>query len=152
MTNEEEKAKPNASGNVGLHGKIHLQVFDKNGKLKYEQKKDNLIVTVGKTEVAQCIGSGLTGVAFNCIAVGTSATGPAAGNTQLGAESTAGTGLARAAATVSQQTTTTSGDTARFTHTWTVSGAGAVLAEVGVLNNTTSGGDTVAMTYDIIVG
>jgi len=113
--------------------------------------------------------SGLTGntgskTAFTYLELGTSDTVFAASQTALQAAIT-DSGLARAAATVSQQTTTQTNDTLRLLHQWTASGSKTV-KEAGIFNASSGGtmlarkvldtaraitsGDTYTYTYDII--
>lgn len=78
-----------------------------------------------------------TGTAFTYMAVGTSATTPVAGDTALGGEISTN-GLARAAATTSQVTTTSTNDTSQWAKTWTATGASTV-QEVGIFNAAAAG-------------
>ena len=94
--------------------------------------KANLIVTTGHKAYADQIG-GTTSAAFTAMAYGTGSSGPAAGDTTLGTE------VARAAATITNTNTSTTGDTEQWVHTFTAGGAQAITEE-GILNNNTSGG------------
>lgn len=98
------------------------------------------------------------------IAVGTGTAAFAATDTTLGTE-IADSGLARAAATVTQQTTTVANDTLQYAKTFTASGSKAV-SEAGVLDAASAGnmygrtvlssvrnvvsGDTLSVTYKTI--
>lgn len=102
--------------------------------------------------------------AFTYLELGTSDTAFAASQTALQAAIT-DSGLGRASATVSQQTTTQTNDTLRLSHQWTASGSKTV-KEAGIFNASSSGtmlarkvldtarsltaGDTYTYTYDII--
>lgn len=97
--------------------------------------KPNIITTVGKAQLSALAGSVVT--PFTYLAVGTSATTPAAADTTLGAETTT-SGLGRAAATFSQVTTSTLNDTSQWAHTWSVTGT-VTIQEVGVLNASSAG-------------
>ncbi|MHA2066013.1 MAG: hypothetical protein ACXABY_16700 [Candidatus Thorarchaeota archaeon] len=113
--------------------------------------------------------SGLAGntgskTAFTYLELGTDDTAFAAAQTALQAAIT-DSGLARAAATVSQETTTQTDDTLQLTKQWTASGSKTV-KEAGVFNNSSGGtmgartvlgtaraltsGDTYTYTYQII--
>lgn len=94
--------------------------------------KGNLIVTTGHKAYADQI-SGMTTTPFTAMAYGTGTTAAAAGDTALEAE------VARGAATITSQTTTTPGDTAQWVKTFTAAGT-VVVTEEGLLNNNTSGG------------
>ena len=99
--------------------------------------KLNTITTVGKQIAAQQLG-GTTVVPVTAVAIGTGT--PSA--TALGAEITTGGG-ARGAATVTNQTTTTTGDTERWAKTFTFSLSFAITEE-GLFDNNVSGGNMLA--------
>jgi hypothetical protein len=99
--------------------------------------KDNLVTTVGKAAVADQLG-GTTTAPMTCVAIGIGTDAAAAADTTLGSEITTNGGE-RGAATVSNQTTTTAGDTERWIKTFTFTGAFAVTEE-GILDNNTAGG------------
>ena len=96
-------------------------------------------------EISGLVGNTGSKTAFTALANGSSNTVFAASQTALVAENTIG-GLGRGAADVSQVTTTQSNDTLQLTKTWTASGAGGTIYEVGVFNNATSGGTMLART------
>lgn len=97
----------------------------------------NTITSVGKQISAQQVG-GTTSAPVTAIAIGVGT--PSA--TALGSESTTNGG-SRGAATVSNQTTTTTGDTERWVKTFTFTGSLA-LTEEGLFDNNTSGGNMLA--------
>ncbi len=97
---------------------------------------NNLVTSAGKALLASLAGDA-SAVPFTYLALGTSNTAPAIGQTTLIAEIT-DTGLARAAATVSRVTTTVTNDTLQLVYTWTASGTKTV-EEVGVFNAASSG-------------
>lgn len=97
----------------------------------------NTITNVGKQISAQQVG-GTTTVPVTAIAIGVGT--PTA--TALGSESTTNGG-ARGAATVTNQTTTTTGDTEQWVKTFTFTGV-LVLIEEGLFDNNTSGGNMLA--------
>ncbi len=99
--------------------------------------KRNTITNVGKQIAAQQVG-GTTVAPVTAIALGVGT--PSA--TALGSESVTNGG-SRGAATVSNQTTTTTGDTERWVKTFTFTGA-LVLIEEGLFDNNTSGGNMLA--------
>lgn len=125
----------------------------------------NQIKNVGKQEVAKLIGYGLNGTAFRYLAIGSSNAANDPTQTALVNEITTNGGQ-RGEATISNETTYTTGDTVRFQKTWTATGGGFVVEEVGIFNNssggtllgrlltgtqTISGGSTFTFTYDIIL-
>jgi hypothetical protein len=124
---------------------------------------------MGITNAGLAIISGLlvdTGseTAFTYLELGTGTTAFAASQTALVTAIT-DSGLARASATASQETTTQTDDTSRLTKQWTASGSKTV-AEAGMFNASSGGtmfartklgtaraltsGDTYTYTYDII--
>lgn len=99
--------------------------------------KRNTVTSVGKQIAAQQTG-GTTTAPVTAIAIGVGT--PSA--TALGSESTTNGG-SRGAATVTNQTTTTTGDTERWAKTFTFTGTLA-LTEEGLFDNNTSGGNMLA--------
>lgn len=143
-------------------GFVTIEHF-RGGKLFKKLQFHNLITNAGIAQSALLTGSGLGGTAFSYMALGTGVTAVAAADTTLEGEIT-DSGMARAAATVTQQTTTVTGDTTRFYKSFSVTGAKA-LNKVGIFNAASSGvmlcealfsgvvntanGDVVAITYDV---
>lgn len=146
-----------------MRGRIKLDCFDKDGNLKWTTEWiDNLIVNAGKAQLALLAGDA-SAVPFTYIAVGTSTTAVSAAQTALQAE-IVDSGLARAAATVSRVTTTTTNDTVQLAKTFGVSGSKTV-EEIGIFNDPSAGtmlgralttskvvssGDNLAATYQVI--
>lgn len=119
-----------------IQGRIRLQCFDKNGKLKWDTNFiKNIITSAGKAQVALLVGQ--SGNLFTYLAVGTSNTAVSASDTALGAEIST-SGLARVAGTVSRITTSVTNDTYQITTTWTASGT-VTVQEVGVFNAASTG-------------
>jgi hypothetical protein len=119
-----------------ISGLIEIDVI-RNGKVVEHREIKNLITTAGKGEVTNLMGNVSSPAYFTYLAVGTGATAAAAGDTTLQTEIT-DSGLARAAATVTRQTTTTTNDTLRLIKSWTVSGTKAI-TECGILNAASAG-------------
>ena len=98
--------------------------------------RKNIITNAGIAEVIRLVFSGLTGTKFGYIAIGTGTTAEAATDTALQAE------IARKSATVTQTTTTVSGDTALLEATFSkadgLTGT-ANVSEAGVLNASSGG-------------
>ncbi len=92
----------------------------------------NTITNTGKAASISRLGVASGTTAFTYLAVGTGTTAAAATDTALVAEIT-DTGLERAAATVTQTTTTTDNDTLQLVKQWTATGAKAV-TECGAFN------------------
>ena len=141
-----------------------MECRDKLGNLKWNTGWfSNGITNAGFAELANLAGNVSSPTAFTYLAVGTSTTAFAASQTALQAEIT-DTGLARAAASVTIQTTTVTNDTLQLVHTWTATGSKTV-EEVGIFNAASSGtmlgraltttkalteDDTLAITYQVV--
>lgn len=122
------------------------------------------ITNAALNELSGLVGNTGSKTAFTYLELGTGTTAFAASQTALVTAIT-DSGLARAASTVSQQTTTQTNDTLRLTHEWTASGSKTV-AEAGIFNASSGGtmlartklstarsltsGNTYTYTYDII--
>ncbi|MEI8032788.1 MAG: hypothetical protein WCH05_05550 [Chlorobiaceae bacterium] len=120
-----------------ITGQFILEMHDLEGNLVESRQMQNLITSAGKAAIAGLVGNTGAVTAFTYLAVGIGTTAAAIGDTALQSEIT-DTGLARAAATVSRQTTTVTNDTLQLTYTWTATGAKAV-TELGALNAASSG-------------
>lgn len=97
----------------------------------------NLITNAGRALISGLINGSGTPAAATYIAVGTGTNAANASDTTLQTE-TSGSGLTRAAATVSLVTTTVTNDTAQMLKSFTVTGTVAV-TESGVLNASSVG-------------
>jgi len=123
------------------------------------------ITNAGLAVVSGLIGDTGSETAFTYLELGTGTTAFAATQTALVTAIT-DSGLARASATVSQETTTATDDTLQLTHQWTASGSKTV-AEAGIFNGASGGtmlartklttaraltsGDTYTYTYSIVL-
>jgi hypothetical protein len=134
------------------------------GRYSTEYHKDNLIVDAGLAGIASRYNGDGSEDEFKYIAVGTDDTAAAAGNTTLGTEIT-DSGLSRALATASRETTTATNDTAKLSNEFSVTGTKAI-KEVGVFNAASAGtmgsrtvittknvesGDTITIEYTLEV-
>jgi hypothetical protein len=119
-----------------LKGTYTFEIREKNGSLVDSWEVNNIVTNAGFAQLALLTGDG-SATPFTYIAVGTSTTAPAVGNTTLAAEITTG-GLARAGGTTSRTTTTVTNDTYQITYTWTAS-ASHTVEEVGVFNASSGG-------------
>ena len=122
---------------VLMKGQFQICHKDKDGKVLSMEVFDNTITTTGKAQVARIFDGASTNI-FKWIGLGSSSTSAAAANTDLAAAITT-SGLARAACTVTQATTTTAGDTAQLVHTFTSTGTVSV-KEAGIFSTATTGG------------
>lgn len=146
-----------------LKGIINLEVKDKDGNIKpilkrnalgmlFQRKNigipfflrflfgrlvpsltiNNTITNTGKAASISRLGVSSGTTAFTYLAIGTGTTAAAATDTALETESTTPS-LARASATVSQETTTTTGDTLQLVKEWTAT-TSATITECGAFN------------------
>ncbi|RLG77356.1 MAG: hypothetical protein DRO12_02450 [Thermoprotei archaeon] len=118
-----------------LKGELEIRVYDRYGRLKEYRKVENLIVNVGKAQVAGLI-NGVVTTPFKYIAIGTGTTSPSAGDTALESE------VDRAEATVGRTTTSVTNDTATFDATFNFT-ASYSITEAGIFD-ASSGGNMLA--------
>lgn len=115
---------------AGLKGRLRMSLVRDN-KVITNIDITNTIMNVGKAVVSSFIGSDISiGNAFDYIAIGTSGITAAATQTILGSEQQ------REATVSSQQTVSTTNDTARFIGSFAVSGTLSI-QEAGIFNVTT---------------
>lgn len=147
-----------------VKGRVKLECHDANGILKWSTGwMTNIITNGGLGAVSGLVGNVGSETAFGYLALGTDSTVAAQTQTALIAEITTG-GLERAAATVTQETTTTADDTLQFVKQWT-SSASHTVEEIGIFNASISGimlgrkvtgskslisGETLTATYQVI--
>ncbi len=122
---------------IKVRGIAQIRMVHPDGSVYESPWVENIITTVGKAAISGLVGNTGAQTAFGYLALGTSATAVAIGDTTLGAELST-LGLSRAAATVSRVTTTTTNDTLQLLYTWTASGSTTV-QEVGIFNAASSG-------------
>lgn len=110
-----------------ITGAVEITLFDKNGDVKDTRSIKNLVVTTGKTFIAgRMVG---TPTVMSHMAIGSSTTAAAVGDTALGTE------LGR----VALATAASSGAVVTYTATFGAgTGTGAVV-EAGILNNSSGG-------------
>jgi len=118
---------------IGLRGELEIVLFDKYGNVKDRRHLKNLIVNVGKAQVAGLINGSATGT-FQYIAIGTGTTAPAATDTALQNETH------RALAdTIDRVTTSVTNDTARLSKLFSGYSGSESITESGVFNASTGG-------------
>jgi len=135
----------------------------RDGKVIDEREIKNVITNAGLAEVANLCGNVSSPAYFTYLAVGIGTTAAAATDTTLQSEIT-DSGLERASATVTRQTTNVSNDTLQLVKLWTATGVKAV-TECGAFNDASSGemlghqvfsaintaaNDTIQVTYKFI--
>jgi hypothetical protein len=121
-----------------IKGRVKLECHNANGKLQWSTGwMNNTIANSGLGVVSGLVGNVGSEVAFTYLAVGTDSTAESAAHTALQAE-IVDTGLARAAATVTQETTTQTDDTLQLYKVWTATGTKSI-EEIGAFNDATTG-------------
>lgn len=123
-------------------GRFNIKVFENQEAFEKGEVMKEIDIRNKMTNASLAVISGLVGntgsqTAFTYLAVGTSNTAVSAAHTALQAEIT-DTGLARAAATVSRETTNQTNDTLKLTYSWTATGS-KTIEEIGILNAASSG-------------
>lgn len=98
----------------------------------------NMIVNAGLVALGAASFDSNDTTKFTYIAVGSGSSAAAATDTALGSELTSN-GMARAAGTYSQKTTTVNNDTKVVTHTFTASTVSSTIQETGVFSASSSG-------------
>lgn len=109
----------------------------RNGKTILKQVSENLTPNTGLAAFIKRMGGDGSTAGFTYLALGTGTTAADAGDTSLEAEIT-DSGLERASATVTYETTTTTGDTLQLVKSFTATGSKSV-TEIGILNDSTTG-------------
>lgn len=114
---------------VKIKGEAHIVLKDKNGKVKKEVKKANLVVTAGKNLIAAWL-AGEAPTNPTHFAIGTDATAAAAGDTAL-----IGTELARVTFTSSTRST----NTIPYVGTFAAGVGTGTIEEAGIFNAASAG-------------
>ena len=120
-------------------GRLKIELFGDDGKLKDSREIDNLVVTVGKDFIA----SRMVGTAANVMshmAVGTDNTSPVAGDTTLGAE------VGRVALTSGSA----SGSVATYAATFGAGTGTGALVEAGIFNASSAGTMLCRTTFAVV--
>ena len=112
-----------------LKGNVHIQLFDKDGKLKDERKVHNTVVTAGKNYIADALSSTPGNTVMTHMGVGTGTTAVAAGDTTLEAQTD------RNALTSNTDAT----NVVTFVGDWAAGDATAALTEAGIFNAASAG-------------
>jgi len=115
---------------IKMIGDVNIKVFGADGSLKEEKQVKNLVVSVGKTYIANRMQSNSIQSVMNTMAIGTSSATPAVGNTTLGVEA-GRVALASFSASSNQVTATATFPAG--------TGTGAI-TEAGIFNPASAGG------------
>jgi hypothetical protein len=112
-----------------ITGDVNIKVFGEDGNLKEERQIKNLVVSVGKTYIANRMQATSVQTVMNTMAIGTNSTTPAVANTTLGVEA-GRVALASFSASSNQVTATATFPAG--------TGTGAI-TEAGIFNPSTAG-------------
>ncbi len=124
---------------VGIKGKLHIELFDAEGKLKDERFIGNAVTALGDAHVAECLADN-SATYMGWMAVGTG-TG---GTTTLNSESD------RNALTSTTQGSGGSDNDVVYVGDWAAGDATAALTEAGILNAASNGVLFVYATFSVI--
>lgn len=143
---------------VGPRGHLRIELRDEDGNLKELREVDNLVVTTGKSHIADQLSSSPGQGAMSHMAVGTGSTAPAAGDTTLGTE------IDRNALTSRTDAT----NVVTYVGDWAAGDAtNSAIAEAGIFNASSSGtmlaratftainkgaSDTLKITWTVTIG
>lgn len=107
-----------------------------------------MMMNAGLAEISRLTGFGLGGDKFDAVAIGTSATAPAASQTALGAEISTGGGQRKTGGdvTATLQTTSSADDTIRFVVVWAFTNTFGI-NEFGVFNDASAGDMLLRQTF-----
>lgn len=125
-----------------FYGIFNLKIYEdeearQKGIIKEELSFFNKMTNASLAVISGLVGNTGSQTAFTYLAVGTSTTAVSAAHTALQAEIT-DSGLARASATITRQTTTQTNDTLQLVKTWTVTGT-KTIEEIGIFNDASAG-------------
>jgi hypothetical protein len=128
-----------AKETLEMFGRLKIEVFDDKGQIKTVAEVPNLVVTAGKGYIASRMKDTTAG-AMSHMAVGTSSTSAAAGDTALGAE----------AARVALTSTTVSTNTVTYVASFPPGTGTGALVEAGILNASSAGTMLCRTTFSVI--
>ena len=141
---------------IKMVGDVNIKVFGADGSLKEEKQVKNLVVSVGKTYIANRMQANSVQGVMNTMAIGTSSATPAVGNTTLGVE----------AGRVALASFSASGNQVTATATFPAGTGTGAITEAGIFNAASAGtmlcrttfpvvnkaaGDSIAVTWVITV-
>jgi len=132
-----------------LVGEIEIILRDKEGRIKEYRKLRNLIVNVGKAQVAGLI-NGVVTTPFKYIAIGEgSATSPGTCAPPSATDTALGREVARALATVGRTTTNVTNDTATWSATFSFDTPRSI-CEAGIFDSSSGGNMLARQTFAVI--
>jgi len=129
---------------VKLKGSVNIRLIGPDGKVKQEQTDHNLVVTVGKNFLATWLTASTQSLPFMpWVGLGTLQTGPASGDTALGAESVVA-GYSRVSGTL-----TSASNVWTNTATFAPGNGTDAIKEAGLFSASTSGTMFAHQTFNV---
>lgn len=125
-----------------ITGAVSIKLLDKGGNVLETREIPNLVVSAGKTFIASSMLKTTTNTptAMTHMAVGTSSTAPAAGDTALGAE----------AGRVALASSTSSANVVTYTATFPAGTGTGALVEAGIFNASSAGTMLCRTTFSVV--
>jgi len=125
-----------------ITGAVSIKLLDKGGNVLETREIPNLVVSAGKTFIASSMLKTTTNTptAMTHMAVGTSSTAPAAGDTALGAE----------AGRVTLASSTSSANVVTYTATFPAGTGTGALVEAGIFNAASAGTLLCRTTFSVV--
>jgi len=139
----------NAESLLKLSGEVELTLVDKQGRVKKHVKLSNLVVNVGKAQVAGLI-NGIVTTPFKYIAIGVgSASSPGTCTAPSPADTALGHEVARVQAMVGRTTTNTTNDTATWSATFSFTSSYSI-CEAGIFDASSGGNMLARQTFPVV--
>jgi len=146
---------------VARKGKLRVELFGPDGKLKEERNIENLMTNVGEAHIADQLASAPDESAMSHMAVGTGTTAPTSANTVLEFE------IDRNALTSRTQGSAGDDNDIIYVGDWAAADATGAITEAGILNSSAAGtllaratfaainkgaADTLKITWTVTIG
>ena len=134
----------NLTDRVARKGKLRIELFDRDGKLKEEREINNLMTNVGEAHIADQLASAPDESAMSHMAIGTGTTAPTSANTALEFE------LDRNALTSRTQGAGGDDNDIIYVGDWAAGDGTGAITEAGILNSSASGSMLARATFAAI--
>lgn len=151
----------NLTERVARKGRLHIELFSSDGKLKEERNIDNLMTNVGEAHIADQLASAPDESAMSHMAVGTGTTAPTSANTALEFQ------IDRNALTSRTQGAGGDDNDIIYVGDWAAGDGTGAITEAGIFNSSTNGtmlaratfaainkgaSDTLKITWTVTIG
>jgi len=134
----------NLNDRVARKGKLHVELFGPDGKLKEERNIDNLMVNVGESHIADQLSSSPDETAMSHMAIGTGTTDPVSTDTALEFE------IDRNALTSRTQGAGGDDNDIIYVGDWAAADGTGVITEAGIFNSSAAGIELARATFGAI--